>query len=209
MFTGMESWRHFRGDPASGGSRELYHAGHDALVAWCQPPGRALSPADAAIVCQALADAETARRERAGACCYDCASTPTGACDDHLDDLDLADAYRDLAAELATALPQPPEGALMTGPEHYRMAERLLENIAASKAPSADYYTETLAEAQVHATLALAAATGISWPSLAEGAAWQAAAGTARQSSEHEDWYWLQRERDSRAAPPEDEAGDT
>lgn len=41
--------------------------------------------------------------------CFDCASTPAGACDDHLDDLDQADAYRDLAAELASALPQPPE----------------------------------------------------------------------------------------------------
>jgi hypothetical protein len=88
------------------------------------------------------------------------------------------------------------------------MAEGLLENIAASKSSSTDFYARTLAEAQVHATLALAAATGISWPSLAEGAAWQRAAGAARQSPEHEEWYWLQRERDSPAARPEDEAGD-
>jgi hypothetical protein len=96
----------------------------------------------------------------------------------------------------------------MTGPEHYRMAERLLERIAASTSSAADFYAQTLAEAHVHATLALAAATGISWPSLAEGAAWQEAAGTARHSTEHSDWYWLQRERDSGAAQPEDGAGD-
>ena len=75
----------------------------------------------------------------------------------------------------------------MTGPEHYRMAEGLLENIAASKSSSTDFYARTLAEAQVHATLALAAATGVAWPSLAEGAAWQEADGTARHSTEHED----------------------
>ena len=105
MFQGMEGWHHFRGDPAPGGSRELYDAGHDPVVAWCQPPGRSVSPADATVLGQALADAEAHRRRRAGAYCYDCASTHAGACHDHLDDLDRADAYRDLAAELTPALP--------------------------------------------------------------------------------------------------------
>jgi hypothetical protein len=94
----------------------------------------------------------------------------------------------------------------MTGPEHYSMAERLLES-AAARSSSADY-THTLAEAQVHATLALAAATAISWPSLAEGAAWQEVAGTARHSTEHEDWYWLQRDRDGRPPHSEERARD-
>ncbi len=60
------------------------------------------------IVAQALADAEKYRRRRVEDWCGDCAATPAGACDDHLDDLDLADAYRDLAAELARVLPEPP-----------------------------------------------------------------------------------------------------
>ena len=68
-----------------------------------------VTTAQAAVIHQALADAKAYRRERAGAYCYDCANTPAGACDDHLDDLDQADAYRDLAAELASALPHPPE----------------------------------------------------------------------------------------------------
>ncbi|MFE0808160.1 hypothetical protein ACFW34_11840 [Streptomyces sp. NPDC058848] len=54
----------------------------------------------------------------------------------------------------------------MTGPEHYREAERLLAVAASSDQttyeganPEAD---RTIAEAQVHATLALAAATAMS-----------------------------------------------
>lgn len=47
----------------------------------------------------------------------------------------------------------------MTGPEHYREAERLLaEAFDDSETASAK---EILAEAQVHATLALAAATAL------------------------------------------------
>ena len=63
-----------------------------------------------AIVGQALADAEMYRRDRASAWCGDCQQHPAGACPDHVDDLDAADAYRDLAAQLASLLPQPPEG---------------------------------------------------------------------------------------------------
>jgi len=54
-----------------------------------------------AVVARALADAETYRRKRAENWCGDCAAAPAGGCDDHLDDLDQADSYRDLAAELA------------------------------------------------------------------------------------------------------------
>jgi hypothetical protein len=56
---------HFRGDPSPGGQRELYDACHEAAVAWCEPPGRFVSPADAAVLGRALADAEADRRSRA------------------------------------------------------------------------------------------------------------------------------------------------
>jgi hypothetical protein len=50
----------------------------------------------------------------------------------------------------------------MTGPEHFREAERLIAqaNSIMDGFPS-DAYAQTLAEAQVHATLALAAATAL------------------------------------------------
>ncbi len=65
----------------------------------------------------------------------------------------------------------------MTGPEHYTEAERL---IRASSHPYADV-AAALAEAQVHATLALAAATamaayGETMPP-ADGQAWDSVAG--------------------------------
>ena len=51
----------------------------------------------------------------------------------------------------------------MTGPEHYREAERLLQPIAVDGPPGAWVVepsgTAAIAMAQVHATLALAAAT--------------------------------------------------
>jgi hypothetical protein len=58
----------------------------------------------AALIAKALADAETYRRPHAEDWCADCETAPQGACEDHLNDLDQADAYRDLAAELARAL---------------------------------------------------------------------------------------------------------
>ena len=60
-----------------------------------------ITTAQAAVIAQALGDAEHYRRKRAADWCGDCAASPAVACDDHLDDLDQADAYRDLAAELA------------------------------------------------------------------------------------------------------------
>lgn len=54
-----------------------------------------------------------------------------------------------------------------TGPEHYDQAEKLLEESATALHPSdAD---RIIAEAQVHATLALAAATALNDHSHAEG----------------------------------------
>ncbi|MFD9630142.1 hypothetical protein [Streptomyces violascens] len=50
----------------------------------------------------------------------------------------------------------------MTGPEHYREAERLLTEAAAEGAEGTYFVRpESLAAAQVHATLALAAATAL------------------------------------------------
>lgn len=72
----------------------------------------------------------------------------------------------------------------MTGPEHYREAERLLAESRTILRPNDEGHCEadrSIAEAQVHATLALAAATAI--PTirtqlLAELKAWAQAAST-------------------------------
>lgn len=65
----------------------------------------------AVIIMQALEDAEGYRRLCADAWCAGCQDAPQGACDDHVNDMALADAYRNLAAELATVLPAPRDGA--------------------------------------------------------------------------------------------------
>lgn len=71
----------------------------------------------------------------------------------------------------------------MTGPQHYQEAERLLALAGSEGAGSAGLYIDydeqaalILADAQVHATLACAAATALS--SAAEAGAWAGAAGT-------------------------------
>ena len=105
IFYGLAGWRHFRGDPAPSGQRELYEAGHEAAPAFCIPPGRALCPAQARTAGQALTDAIAYRLERAGGGCADCGHGPAGACPDHVADTGRALAYRQLAAALARALP--------------------------------------------------------------------------------------------------------
>jgi len=103
LFLGAGGWKHYRGDPR-GGKREPYDdPGHDPVPAWCEPPGRVLSPADLAAVIRALEDAAAYRRDRAAAYCYDCADSPAEACEAHLDDLDQADAYDQVAATLRAA----------------------------------------------------------------------------------------------------------
>lgn len=57
----------------------------------------------------------------------------------------------------------------MTGPEHYRRAENILDDLRRSECrmtdrPSKDAVNRWLAEAQVHATLAAAAATALTGP---------------------------------------------
>ncbi len=67
-FHGLDGWRHYKGDPAPGGQRELYESDHEAAPAWCVPRGRSLSPADMAVICDALADgyASTWHRDEPG-----------------------------------------------------------------------------------------------------------------------------------------------
>jgi len=74
----------------------------------------------------------------------------------------------------------------MTGPEHYEEAERLIND--ARHDHDRDRATYLLAEAQVHATLALAAATALSDPTrsgprttIPEWNAWQQASGVAQE----------------------------
>ena len=50
---------------------------------------------------------------------------------------------------------------MASGPEHYRVAERTLDEVVSGVYPEDDQVTWALAKAQVHATLALAAATAM------------------------------------------------
>ncbi len=63
-----------------------------------------LTEAQAAVVVKALADAEQYRRDSAAAWCADCAATLGGACPDHVGFVAPADAYRDVATQLAHVL---------------------------------------------------------------------------------------------------------
>jgi hypothetical protein len=60
-------------------------------------------PADAVMIGHALEDAGRYRRDRAEAWCADCLAHPAGACDDHVDQLDQADAYAELGRQLQEA----------------------------------------------------------------------------------------------------------
>lgn len=62
-FHGLDGWRHFRGDPAPGGQRELYDADHEAAPAWTIPAGRSLSPADMTVMRRALVVAADAKQD--------------------------------------------------------------------------------------------------------------------------------------------------
>lgn len=67
----------------------------------------------------------------------------------------------------------------MNGPEHYAAAERLLDAATAEGVePGEPGQVSNLAAAQVHATLALAAATALTW-STKDLKAWQPAASVA------------------------------
>jgi hypothetical protein len=75
----------------------------------------------------------------------------------------------------------------MTGPDHYRVAEKLLDRYGDGEKRSHAEMTEIIAMAQVHATLALAAATAIA-PGVSDEVspdwyAWFSAAGTQTQAA--------------------------
>ena len=76
-------------------------------VSRARPPCIVFTAGQESLVAQALADAEGWRRLQADQWCAYCEAAPEGACQQHLDDLDLADTCRDLAATLARSLPQP------------------------------------------------------------------------------------------------------
>lgn len=65
----------------------------------------------------------------------------------------------------------------MTGPEHYDEAQKLLADPNYGE-PKGIGRSETIAAAQVHATLALAAATALAADSPTDVQAWRAAAGS-------------------------------
>jgi hypothetical protein len=104
IFHGLDGWRHFRGDPAPGGQRELYDPGHPAAPTWCVPPGRALSPAQCRVLGQALADAITYQLYYLGGCGV-CGHDPTGTKPGLTAETGQAHACRQLSAALASALP--------------------------------------------------------------------------------------------------------
>lgn len=80
----------------------------------------------------------------------------------------------------------------MTGPEHYNRAEQLLREVRDGHQEGTDVAT-ILAAAQVHATLASAAATALSDPArsavratVPEWDAWQKAAGVPDPSADYD-----------------------
>jgi hypothetical protein len=65
----------------------------------------------------------------------------------------------------------------VNGPEHYEAAEDLLGQGCEYGCPGCEHETRTIARAQVHATLALAAVSGVNSASKDERAEWQRVAG--------------------------------
>jgi hypothetical protein len=104
VFHGLDGWRHFCGDPAPGGQRELYDPGHQAVPAWCAPPGRALSPAQCRVIGQALAEAVTYQLHYLRGCAA-CGHDPARTCPDHTAGTGRASAYGELITALARATP--------------------------------------------------------------------------------------------------------
>ena len=70
-------------------------------------------------------------------------------------------------------------GWTMTGPEHYREAEELLDTLRGRDRGTVPHEVSIAAEAQVHAVLALAAATALSGISMPDDQAWRDVAATS------------------------------
>ncbi len=77
-----------------------------------------LTAAQAAVVANALADAEWYRRDFARTWCAGCAAAPDGACPAHLAYAGRADAYRQLRDAIARAIPQPRKNGRLRCSEH-------------------------------------------------------------------------------------------
>lgn len=73
------------------------------LAVTTEPAPAPLSREDLATVLGALDHGEQLLRERAEAFCETCSTSPAEACREHLDQLDAADAYRELARRLGGA----------------------------------------------------------------------------------------------------------
>ena len=98
-----------------------------------------LTAAQAAVMAKALADAGHYHLYRS-AWCADCAAAPTGVCPDHLEDLDRAHAYRELAAELAHVTKSAGRGARTPRPasDLSRLGqERTMANTTTAASPPA------------------------------------------------------------------------
>lgn len=82
---------------------------HEPVVITIRRPRArvALTRDDGELILRAFADAAAYRQLRANQWCENCLTAPQGACDEHLDDLDLASAYGELSARLAAILPAP------------------------------------------------------------------------------------------------------
>jgi hypothetical protein len=94
--------------------RPSEHRGkHEPLVITIRRPRArvALTRDDGQLIMRALADAAAFRQHRVNQWCESCMTAPERVCDEHLADMNLADAYGVLAAELAVVLPGPPGGA--------------------------------------------------------------------------------------------------
>jgi len=86
--------------------RREHRGRHEPMIITIRVPGVkvALTKADVITIVQALSDAEGWRRRRVDQWCARCENAPQ----EHLADMNLANAYVVLAAELAGVLPGPP-----------------------------------------------------------------------------------------------------
>jgi len=75
-------------------------AAHLRMLARGTKPAVTLDPVQVDRVLDALADAASYRKRQAGEACADCDAAPESVCGDHMDDLDLADAYDMVARDL-------------------------------------------------------------------------------------------------------------
>lgn len=89
--------------------RREHRGRHEPMIITIRVPGAKveLSKTDAITIMQALSDAEGWRRRRVDQWCRRCENALQGRCEEHLADMDLANAYGVLAAELAAVLPEP------------------------------------------------------------------------------------------------------